>query len=275
MSRRQRGAALLLVMWLVLLLSGLIAGYAMAARIESMQGNGAVRGLAAAQAARAGVEVAVARMADADPQRRWGADGRGNRVVLAGASVEVSVRDETAKVDLNTASPDLLARLFMRLGEPRAAATRLAGAILDWRDPDALVQIAGGAEDPDYAAAGLPWGAKDAPFETVAEVEQVLGMRPALFAAAAPHLTVYTGTPVPDARFADAVVLAAMGVARPAQADPEALPPGGSGTYSIDSRARLADGRSAQLSVVVRVGGNALPGSTYTPLRWQDGAAAP
>ena len=34
--RRQRGAALLLVMWLVLLLSGLVAAYAMSARIESL-----------------------------------------------------------------------------------------------------------------------------------------------------------------------------------------------------------------------------------------------
>ena len=47
MNRRQRGAALLLVMWLILLLSGLVAGYAVAARIESMQGNGLARGMAA------------------------------------------------------------------------------------------------------------------------------------------------------------------------------------------------------------------------------------
>ena len=44
---RSRGAALLLVMWLVLLLSGLVASYAMSARIESMQGNGAARGATA------------------------------------------------------------------------------------------------------------------------------------------------------------------------------------------------------------------------------------
>ena len=42
-----RGAALLLVMWLILLLSGMVAGFAMAARIESMQGNGLARGAAA------------------------------------------------------------------------------------------------------------------------------------------------------------------------------------------------------------------------------------
>ena len=144
---------------------------------------------------------------------------------------------------------------------------------MDWRDEDGLTQPAGGAEDPDYAAAGLAWGAKDAPFETVAEVEQVLGMRPALFASAAPYLTVYSGSAMPDAASADGIVLQAMGVDRPQPPGPDAMPLAGSGTYSIDSRARLADGRRAHVSVILRLGGNALPGSAYTPLRWQDGAS--
>ncbi len=272
-ARSANGAALLLVMWLVLLLSGLVAGYAMAARIESLQGNGLLRGVAAREAARAGVEYAVARMTDPDPQQRWIGDGRGNHFEFAGAQIEVEVRDEGGKVDLNGASFDLLARLFAQLGEPRDAATRLAGAIVDWRDEDSLTQPAGGAEDADYATAGLQWGAKDAPFDTVAEVEQVLGMRPTLFASAAPLLTVYTGSAMPDARYADGIVLAAMGADKPQT--PAGEPSGGSGTYSIDSRARLADGRRAHLSVIVRAGSNGLPGSTYTPLRWQDGAMSP
>ena len=47
---------------------------------------------------------------------------------------------------------------------------------------------------------------------------------------------------------------------------------GGSGTYSIDSRARLADGRQAVLRAVVRAGGGGLPGSAYMPLQWEEGA---
>ena len=110
----------------------------------------------------------------------------------------------------------------------------------------------------------------------MAELEQVLGMRPALYAAAAPYLTMYSGNATPDANIADGVVLAAMGLEpRSAPIDPDAPPASaGSGTYSIDSRARLPDGRSAHLSVVLRMGGNALPGSTYTPLRWQAGSDA-
>jgi general secretion pathway protein K len=272
--RSQHGAALLLVMWMILLLSGLVAGYAMSARIESMQGNGLARSVAAREVARAGVEYAVSRLLDADPAQRWVPDGRAYRFSFDGAQLEVSVRDETGKVDLNVATPNLLASLLRVQGEPAESATRLAGAIVDWRDEDSLVQVAGGAEDPNYAAAGLAWGAKDAPFETVAELEQVLGMRPDLFRSVAPYLTVHGGLPMPDATFADGPVLQAMGVERP-QPIGDSLPVNGSGTYSIDSRARLANGRRAHLSVILRVGGNGLTGSSYTPLRWQDGVTAP
>ncbi len=270
----QRGAALLLVMWLILLLSGLVAGYAMSARIESMQGNGLARSVAAREAARAGVEYAVARMLDPNIAQRWVPDGRDYRMVFDGAQLEVSVRDESGKVDLNTASPDLLASLLRTQGEPAQSARQIAGAIVDWQDEDNVVQVAGGAEDPNYAAAGLAWGAKDAPFETVAELEQVLGMRPALFRLLAPYVTVQGTAGMPNAAFADGPVLQAMGVERP-QPIGDAPPAAGSGTYSIDSRARLANGRRAHLSVILQVGGHGLTGSSYTPLRWQDGAIAP
>lgn len=273
--KRARGAALLLVLWLILLLSGLVAGYALGARVESLQGNGLARSVVAREAARAGVDYAAARMLDPDPAQRWAADGRGYTFDFDGIPVQVRVRDEAAKIDLNAASFELLQAFFVALGEPRAAAVRLAGAVVDWRDADSLGQPAGGAEDPDYAAAGLAGGAKDAPFDSVAELEQVLGMRPALYAAAAPHLTVYSGRGQPDAGVADPVVRAAMGLdAAAAPLDADAPAPPGSGTYSIDSRARLTDGRSTRLSVVMRMGGNGLPGSTYTTLHWQAEGAA-
>src|SRR5690606_4104700 len=119
-------------------------------------------------------------------------------------------------------------------------------------------------------------------FDTVAEVEQVLGMTPEIYAKIAPHLTVYSGQARPDARFADGMVLRALGIDpepilaqrndRSLPPDPAALLGGGSGTYSIDSRARLRNGRQAVLRVVVRAGIGAVPGSAYTALRWEHGA---
>ena len=270
--RAARGAALLLVLWLVLLLSGLVAGYALSARVESMQGNGVARAAVAGEAARGGVEYAVSRLLDPDPARRWVADGRIHRFALDGIPIEVAVRDEAAKIDLNAASFNLLQAFFAALGEPRASAGKLAAAVVDWRDPDQLGQPAGSAEDADYAAAGLAGGAKDAPFDNVAELLQVLGMRPSLQAAAAPHLTVHGGRALPDAALADAVVRRALGLStQPAPAAPAAPPAPGSGTYSIESRARLTDGRSARWSVVLRMGSSGLPGSTYTTLHWAAG----
>ena len=108
-------------------------------------------------------------------------------------------------------------------------------------------------------------------------------MTPALYAKVAEHLTVYSGQAQPDQTYASAEVLQAMGMdptADPAAAQRNSASPeqlslvgSGSGTYSIDSRARLPDGREATLRVVVRAGASGVPGSAYTPLRWEEGAS--
>ncbi|HXH00951.1 MAG TPA: type II secretion system minor pseudopilin GspK [Xanthomonadaceae bacterium] len=285
-GRHARGAALMLVLWLIALLTALVGAFALSARIESMQGQVLARGLIAAQAARAGQEYSITRLNDPDPTRQWRPDGRPYRWTYAGAEVEVRIVDELGKVDLNAADAPLLTALFRAVGIEPDVATGLASAILDWRDPDILTQPQGGAEDPDYAAAGRAYGAKDGPFDTVAEVEQVLGMTPPLYVLAATHLTVYSGQAQPQADFASGPVLTALGqdgtaivAARERQGGPLPGEAGsgfvgaGSGTYSIDSRARLADGRAAALRTVLRVGGNGLPGSVYTPLRWEEGTS--
>ncbi|RDZ27568.1 general secretion pathway protein GspK [Lysobacter silvisoli] len=295
MRDHQRGAALLLVLWLIAMLTALVGAFAMTARVENLQGRVLTRGLVAQNAARAGMEYALTRVGQSDPRLQWRPDGTAYRWSYAGARVEVKLIDENGKVDLNQADANLLTALIQSAGgiEQQADAAQLASAIMDWRDPDPLTQIAGGAEDPDYASAGLPYGAKDAEFESVAELQQVLGFTPALYAKLEPYLTVYSGRAQPDPAFAAGPVLDAMGLngtelvaqrnRRNSNGMPEAgsgIPgelPGlvgeGSGTYSIDSRARLSDGRESVLRVVVRAGGGAVPGMAYTPLRWEEGAS--
>ncbi len=288
LSSYQRGVALLLVMWLVALLAALVGAFTLIARTEHLQGRVLVRGLVAENAARAGIEYAMTRVAAPDPRQRWLPDGRPHRWHYDDAEVVVEIVDENGKIDLNQADLTLLTEFIRHLGVEQQQATQLAAAIIDWRDPDSLSQPIGGGEDDDYAAAGLPYGAKDAEFESVAELEQVLGMTTKLYAKMAPHLTVFSGRGRPDPAFASAEVLDAMGmdgadvVARregwnPASGLPApTLPDGGSlvggssGTYSIESRAVLADRRQAVLRAVVRAGG-AMPGAAYTPLRWQAG----
>ncbi|MGH8025359.1 MAG: general secretion pathway protein GspK [Pseudoxanthomonas sp.] len=280
----ERGAALLLVLWLIALLTALIGAFALTARVEALQGKILSGGAQAQEMARAGVEYSLVRLADTEPTTRWLPDGRSYRWSYAGSEVELQIVDETGKVDLNQAGQPLLTALMQALGAEREQSGRVAAAIVDWRDPDPLTQVNGGAEDPDYAAAGRPYGAKDAPFETVAEVEQVLGMTPELYARLEPYLTIYSGRGEPDPTYAQGPVLTAMGLDAAAAlaqrkrplapgAGAAQLVGGGSGTYSIDSRARLDDGRVAVLRTVVRAGSGSVPGSVYTALRWQEGTA--
>jgi general secretion pathway protein K len=282
---RQRGVALLLVVWLIALLAGLVAAFAFSARVEHLQSRTFDAGLIAGEAARAGAEYALTRIVETDPRLQWKPDGRPYTWAYGDAKVEIRIVDESGKIDLNAADPAVMSALFVVLGVERQRADRIAAAIVDWRDTDNLTQPQGGAEDPDYAEAELPYGAKDAPFDTVAEVEQVLGMTPALYAKAQPFLTVYSGQMRPDQSFAPGEVLQAMGVdpapilAQRRRTGPpqpgelaDQLLGGGSGTYSIDSRARLRDGRQATLRVVLRAGIGTVPGSAYTALRWEEGA---
>ena len=88
----------------------------------------------------------------------------------------------------------MLIQAVMRENKELAAedAVTLSERIADFRDIDNLRRLHG-AEDPEYLAAGLAAGAKDAAFDTVGELGQVLGMTPALAEAVTPFVTVYNG----------------------------------------------------------------------------------
>ncbi len=285
---RPRGAALVLVLWLLVLLAAIIAALALASRTEWLQGRHEVGALRARAAAEAGIELAVTRMLDFDVNRRWRPDGRPYALELDGIAIEVRVQDETGKVDLNTADALLLAGLVEALGEDRLRASSVAAAILDWRDPDPLISPGGGAEDDDYARAGLPWPSKDQPFESVDELQRVLGVDAGLYARMLPHVGVHGGVAQPDVGYAPRVVLEAMGLPPATIAQVEALrgigggPAGagegaaalagfGSGTYSVESRATLGDGTRVVLHATLRVGPTGVFGQLYTPLEWREG----
>ncbi|MAL03092.1 MAG: general secretion pathway protein GspK [Arenimonas sp.] len=287
---RQRGAALLLVIWWLLLLAGLVAAFAFTARIEALQDSALRHRVAGQLAAEAGVEVAVLKLGNADPNLRWLPDGRPYAFSYAGYELQVRVQDEAGKLDLNAAEAGLLTNLLVALGVDADRAQALAGAIQDWRDPDSLLALGGGAEDRDYAAAGLPYGAKDQVFNTVSELRQVLGIDDATFRLLEPHVTVYTAAPRPQPAFAQVPVLVALGMAPPeAEAwvaartawQPGLPPPvgpqgstiavAGSGTYSVASRAVRPDGLAVEVTGTLRMGDLAGFGQLYAPLAWRVG----
>jgi hypothetical protein len=83
------------------------------------------------------------------------------------------------------------------VGVDQVKAQALAAAIADFRDADNFRRL-GGAEEADYRAAGLAWGPKNAPFDSVDELQQVFGMTTQLYERVAPSLTTYSAVETRD-----------------------------------------------------------------------------
>lgn len=289
--RSQRGAALILVLWLLILLTALIGGFARSSHIEAMQAHQLRDAVIARQAARAGIEYAVLRMQYPDVDRRWVPDGRKYPYQLGDAKLEIRIVDESGKLDLNGSSAALLHRLLLAVEVKDPQAQSIAAAIVDFRDPDDLL-TAGGAEQDDYKSAGLPYGPKNTPFEAVSELQRVFGMNYAIYQKLAPYVTVYaSGDPSPT--FAQGPVLQALGMTpqtaqqflgqrqawQPnAPGAPPAIPGGqpfvvqqGTGTYDISSKVSLRDGTSLTVDAIVRASQPGPFGQLYVPLQWREG----
>jgi general secretion pathway protein K len=291
--KRERGAAFVLVLWLLALLTILLGSFALISRTEALQARHLFDTTAARYAAEAGINRVVYQMAIPDPQLRWVPDGRAYEVEFEQAQLVIRVTDESGLIDLNAADTLTLSNLLVAHGLDQGQADAIADAILDWRDTDDLLSP-NGAEDPDYEAAGYDYGAKDAPFDTVSELQQVMGVTAELYERLAPAFTIYSGQPTPNVAFAPFEVLRAFigmndELARqliearhawdPASGAPPPTMPdgtplmaqGGSGTYSIAARATLPNGAWTELHATVRLGGAGVSGLAYTVLRWQDG----
>lgn len=188
----QRGIALILVIWVVMLLMVIAGSFLYAMRVDATAARNAAlvaRGDALAQAA-----VARALIELFKPQGSpevWRRDGEARTWDFDGARITVSVSDESAKIDVNTANNELLKGLFLYAGASQEEAVALLDAVLDWRDPDSLKR-AYGAEEADYAKAGLAGRPANYPFQSTEELQLVLGMRAEIYQRIAPMITVYS-----------------------------------------------------------------------------------
>ena len=221
--RYERGIALVLVLWAAALLSVMAVSFAFSVRTEVrlIGSNGAAVGAGAL--AEAGIFRAIVGLSLADGALQWQGNGREYSLVFGEGEVKISALAETGKIDLNAASGELLAGLVeaarTTMDTPGVAdARQIADAIMDWRDGNDTKRSFG-AEDRDYARAGLEFGAGDRPFLAVSELRRVLGVSPELYAAIAPLVTVYSFNPRVDPLLAPRGVLMAVPGLTAEQAD--------------------------------------------------------
>ena len=155
--------------------------------------------------ARAAIELTVYQ-ATATPQAQA---TRGAFVFRIGnALVNAEFVSETARIDLNSASRELLSGLFAGLGASRAQADYYADRIIGWRSPPPEDNSPN--EAANYRTAGILYGPRGAPFPHVGELALVLGIPEVMVERALPYLTVYSGQPQVNIFNAAPQVLAAL-----------------------------------------------------------------
>jgi general secretion pathway protein K len=207
MSNRQRGFALLIVLWTVGFLALLGTQILAASRSDTQLADNLKQEAVLEAAAEGAVQNVIFSMQAArDP--RFRADGVVRPTRVGRTTVLVRVNNEGDRVNLNTASAVLLRSLIIEVGGAPGLADHLAAAILDWRT-SGINARQGGAKAPDYQAAGRAYGPPGTPFQSVDELADILGMTPDLFARLNPHLTVLTDGD-PDMSTRDPIVARAL-----------------------------------------------------------------
>ena len=98
---------------------------------------------------------------------------------------------ETGKIDINSADQIGLQKLFAQLPIEPEQQTALVSAIMDWRDNDDLVNI-DGAEKDEYEQAGKTYQPRNQPFQSLEELQMVLGMNESILKLIEPLITIYS-----------------------------------------------------------------------------------
>ena len=287
----QRGIALVLVLWVLLLLTIITGSFALMARMDRLEANALLSGTQARMSAEAAINLAVLALRDPNDETRMLADGRVYEQDLDGVKVEVKAVDERGKLDINATDELTLANLFAGHGMSLDDAEMLAAAVQDWRDLDDLERV-NGAEEDAYFAAGLEMGPANRSFMMTEELLQVIGMQYELYRKLEPGITVFSRSAQPNPAFAPVEALMALPdityeeavnfvQERNSQQIGESLgaelPNGvvvmeqGRGvTYSIEVRATMPNGVWEQLQATIRIGGTS-SGAPYRVLRWREG----
>ena len=192
----QKGTALIVVLWIAVLLSALLAGALTLSRGEARNAHARAEALKARAAAQSGLNLAAYRIA-VGSAASIDALAQSANPSINGYSLRFKPGEESRKLDINLATEQTFEALFIFTGVDIETAQSLAARIADWRDPDDLARL-NGAERSDYATARNGETIGNRPFYAVSELKKVLGFPPALHDCLAPALTAFGTSPLPE-----------------------------------------------------------------------------
>jgi general secretion pathway protein K len=214
---RQRGFALVSVLWAATLLAIIAASILMTGRTSAKLSRNLSERAQLDAAAEAGIYLAIQNLLQTSDKRPR-VDGTPYHREFETYQITIFIQDETGEIDINYASGELLAGLLHSAGLSYDDARSEADKIEDWREPLPTKRL-NGAKAEDYAAAGIAYGPRGRPFQSVEELQLVMGMTRELFQRVSPALTVYSQRATFDPTLAPKEALLALPGMDPEKAD--------------------------------------------------------
>jgi general secretion pathway protein K len=176
----QRGVALIIVLWVMMVLSLLITGFAFRMHVETQVASFGRKELKAEMLARSGIEIARMQLIlDQSSPTNSGFDALNQEWAtndelyvdhqLGEGKFNVTVIDEESKLPINRLTQEQLKRLMDVLGLDPLDGDVIVDSILDWIDQDDLHRL-NGAESDYYESLSPPYSCKDGPLDRVEEL---------------------------------------------------------------------------------------------------------
>ena len=197
MRPRERGIALVAVLWGVVLLSLMTAGVVALTRAENQRTSLEHARARQSLALEAALGAVIQQLTTAPPSRRSLLAGGPYHYEHDGMALDVFLEFESGRIDLNAANDPLLKALFQSAGASMEEAERWVARLRDWQDADDERRL-NGEEAGEYRAAGKPYGPRNGPLKSLAELRLLLGMSDPLYGCVADAATVYTQADAPN-----------------------------------------------------------------------------
>jgi general secretion pathway protein K len=190
MMRNEKGFALLMVLWIMMILMVISLSFSLMTRTETHATLYFKEGTENRFLAEAGVQRAIMELLHRGVYKNKQPVLEGNEPVkvdgtrytgqLGDDSYVFDILDESGKISLNSLTDKsgvIMSNLLVNLGARREDADAIVDAILDWKDGDELRRL-NGAESDYYMSLPNPYRSKNGSFDTVEELLMVKGMTP-------------------------------------------------------------------------------------------------
>ena len=191
-SAANRGIALMMVLWVLVLLSIISLNYFRANRWNSAGTRNFKEETTAYYMAMSAYQEAVKYIiSDKDPSLDF-IDNEGNfwtdtetepvtgKRMTENGEIDIRISDENGRININYADDNRLRRLFAYAGIPEESVTELIDSLLDWKDPDKEHHLSG-AEDEYYESLPDPYTTKNLLFDVPEELALIKEMKPEYF----------------------------------------------------------------------------------------------